>query len=88
MPEKPSGPYPCRAKGCDSDTDGFMCADHYALIPPAMRSVIEAEPNPRACAPAIATAAIDAVAHKETRYARSATRRTPRKPEQLALFDV
>lgn len=88
MPHNTSGRYPCRAKRCDNDTSGFMCPDHYALIPPAIRSIIEAEPNPRACPTAIATAAIDAVAHKESRYPTKGARRKPGKPVQLALFDL
>ena len=73
-PEKLSGPSTCHAQRCGDPTAGLMCARHLAMVPPGIRHVIASSADPAACPPAILTAAIDAVAHKETRSAP----RTPR----------
>ena len=75
-PEKPSGPSTCHAQRCGDPTAGLMCARHLAMVPPGIRHVIASSADPAACPPAILTAAIDAVAHKESRSAP----RTPPKP--------
>ncbi|PBJ37154.1 hypothetical protein XV03_07825 [Mycobacterium avium subsp. hominissuis] len=44
-----------------------MCSVHWPMLAPAMRSAIESSGDPTACAPALITAAIEAVWHKESR---------------------
>lgn len=75
----------CRAKGCDLEAATFMCEGHSALIPPAFRPAIESLADPHHDETAIVVAAIDAVAHKESRRGRSASRPT-RVPVQLGLW--
>lgn len=101
-PEKPSGPATCCAQGCGDPASGLMCARHLAMVPPGIRHVIASSADPAACPPAILTAAIDAVAHKESRLAPRTPRpqpppprppapkpaKTVRKHDQLALFDL
>jgi hypothetical protein len=86
-------PHTCHAERCD--TEGaptlFMCPRHWAMVPPALRQGItstyrpgqEIDKAPSAEYLAVATAAITAVAHKQSRTA-PRTRRTI--PVQLALF--
>lgn len=63
-----------------------MCSVHWPMVPPALREAISRDLG--SCPPEIVTAAIDAVAHQESRIkARSGPRRRG-KPVQLALFEV
>lgn len=72
-----------------------MCAVHWPQVPPALRESInatyrpgqEVDKQPSNEYLAFAAAAIDAIAHKESRQQRTA-RRAPGKPVQLALFDI
>lgn len=79
-PEKPSGPATCCAQGCGDPASGLMCARHLAMVPPGIRHVIASSADPAACPPAILAAAIDAVAHKETRSAPRTPRPQPPAP--------
>ncbi|GAA2401587.1 hypothetical protein [Mycolicibacterium llatzerense] len=91
----------CRAKNCDLSADSFMCELHWGMVPTPFRAAIEASEDPRTCTTTIALAAIDAVAHKESRQqkrtakqpaaptpkpARTSARKPTRKPVQLELF--
>ncbi|BAN91957.1 MULTISPECIES: hypothetical protein [Mycobacterium] len=90
-------PHFCHARGCDTEIEPrlFMCADHWALVPPALRESIrstyrpgqEVDKQPSEQYLAFAAAAIADVAHKEGRRRRPGLR-TPTKPVQLALFDI
>jgi hypothetical protein len=70
-----------------------MCPLHWSMVPPALRQAIKAtyrpgreiDKTPSAESLSVATAAIAAVAHKQTRTA-PRTRRTV--AVQLALFNV
>lgn len=75
----------CRAKGCGVEADGFMCGRHFGMVPPAIRAALEAGADPRTYSSSLAAAAIDAVAHKESR-AQGPRRR--RAPVQLSLFET
>ncbi|MFL0243184.1 hypothetical protein [Mycobacterium sp. SMC-17] len=91
----------CRAKNCEAPADSFMCELHWGLVPAPFRAAIEASEDPRTSTTTIALAAIDAVAHKESRQqkrtakppaaptpkpaAKPASKPT-RKPVQLELF--
>lgn len=75
----------------------FMCPRHMSMVPPPLRDAIKAtyrpghdiDQQPSNEYRELARAAIDAVAHKEARNApRTPAPRTPRKPVQLALFDL
>lgn len=96
MPERT-----CRAKNCEVVTDSFMCERHWSMVPAPFRPAIEASEDPRTCTTTIALAAIDAVAHKESREQKRTAKRPPpptpkpapkstrkpaRKPVQLELF--
>ncbi|KIU14618.1 hypothetical protein [Mycolicibacterium llatzerense] len=76
----------CHARGCDTPCTGFMCEPHWKRVPPAMRLVIESSPNPHAVPPAIATAAVAEVAHRESRTKPAVRQKVRRHPVQLALF--
>jgi len=76
----------CHANDCDTPCTGFMCGPHWKLVPPAMRLVIESSPHPHAVPPAIATAAIAEVAHRESRTKPAVRQKVRRHPVQLALF--
>jgi hypothetical protein len=73
----------------------FMCRLHWFMVPPPLREAIkgsyrpgqEADKQPSSEYVAIAQAAIEAVAHKESRGAPRA-KPAPRKPVQLALFEL
>lgn len=80
----------CHANGCATDVPDstFMCEIHWPLVPSSLRGALTApdvEQSPTYAT--IAQAAIDAVAHTEARRTPRALR-SPRKPVQLALFDV
>lgn len=96
-PPVPAGvPHLCHAR-CKTEIEPrlFMCADHWAQGPPSLRESInstyrpsqEADKQPSNQYLAIAAAAIDAVAHKESRQ-RQPRPHAPSKPVQLTLFDV
>lgn len=76
----------CHANGCDTPCDGFMCRDHWQLVPPAMRLAIKSSTDSHAMPTAIAQAAIAEVAHKESRSKTARARRGSMHPVQLALF--
>ncbi len=90
-------PHVCHARGCTTEIEPrlFMCSDHWQQVPPALRESInstyrlgqEVDKQPSSQYLAFAAAAIDAVAHKESRQRRPGPR-APSKPVQLALFDV
>lgn len=63
-----------------------MCTVHWPMVPPALREVISGDLG--SCPPAIVTAAIDAVAHHESRVKARTGPRCCGKPVQLALFEV
>lgn len=77
----PAAPDPdehtCHAKACTTDVDpsNFMCLPHWRMLPAPMRDAIKAlyrpgheiDNEPSAEYLAIARAAVDAVAHKESR---------------------
>lgn len=93
-------PHICQAQRCPVEVlpAMFMCQPHWFMVPPSLRDALkssyrsgqESDKQPSAEYLAIAQAAIDAVAHKESRAAASkpATPRPPRKPVQLALFEL
>jgi len=64
----------CNAQQCGTPVAALFCEHHLAMVPPALRHVIAAGSDPDGCPPAIITAAIDAIAHKESRAAASAPR--------------
>lgn len=70
----------CNAKQCGTPADALLCERHLAMVPPALRHVIAASSDPDSCPTAIITAAIDAVAHKESRAAASTPRESDPKP--------
>lgn len=76
----------CNAKQCGTPAAALFCEHHLAMVPPALRHVIAASSDPDGCPPAIITAAIDAVAHKESRAAASAPRAPAPKP--IATVEV
>lgn len=86
----------CQAKGCPVEVpaETFMCPPHWLMVPAPLRDAIttsyqsgpERGPAPESLA--IAQAAIDAVAHKESRGAPRAPRPRRGQPVQLALFDL
>lgn len=85
----------CHARNCDVEVPRamFMCHPHWFMVPPPLREAIKAtyrpDQQPSGEYQDLARAAIDAVAHKEARSApRKPIPRTPRKPVQLALFDL
>jgi hypothetical protein len=90
-------PHPCHAQKCDVEVEPamFMCRPHWFMVPPPLREAIKGSYRPgqevdeQASGEylALAHAAIDAVAHKESRGA-PRTARPPRKPVQLALFEL
>lgn len=55
----------CNAKECDTPSTALMCTVHLSMVPPALRQLIAGSSDPSDCDPAILTAAIDAVAHKQ-----------------------
>ncbi|SBS76622.1 hypothetical protein MHPYR_340031 [uncultured Mycobacterium sp.] len=86
----------CRAKGCPVEVAAadFMCQPHWLLVPAPLREAIKTsyqtghEHDPAPELSAIAQAAVDAVAHQESRSAPRAPRPRRGKPVQLALFDL
>lgn len=72
----------------------FMCQPHWSMVPPPLREAIKTsyrtgdEHDPAPELSAIAQAAVDAVAHKESRSVPRAPRPRRGKPVQLALFDL
>lgn len=94
-PGPDAGTHRCHARGCTTDIEPrlFMCAVHWPQVPPALRESInatygqEVDKRPSDQYLAFAAAAIDAVAHKESRQRRP-SRWTASKPVQLALFDI
>lgn len=86
MSDNTAGPGRCNAQGCDTPCDGFMCAAHWKLVPPAMRMAIESSPDPRSAESPLAQAAIAEVAHRESRSKPRGNGRTHKTPVQLALF--
>lgn len=88
----------CQAQRCPVAVPPgtFMCQPHWLMVPPPLREALNAGPRPgrdyaAAASPehlAIAQAAVNAVAHKETRSAPRPPRRPRGKPVQLALFDL
>lgn len=93
----PAGPHVCHARGCTTEIEPrlFMCPDHWKQVPPALRESItsayrpgqQVDEQPSSQYVALACAAIDAVAHKESRQRRPGIRAFS-KPVQLALFDL
>ncbi|WP_197502693.1 MULTISPECIES: hypothetical protein [unclassified Mycobacterium] len=91
----PAVPHVCHARGCTTEIEPrlFMCPDHWKQVPPALRESInstyrpgqEVDKQPSSQYLALASAAIDAVAHKESRQRRLGPRASS-KPVQLALF--
>jgi hypothetical protein len=73
-----------------------MCQPHWFMLPPPLREAIKTNyragqehdttPSPEYLA--IAQAAVDAVAHKESRAVPRPPRPRRGKPVQLALFDL
>lgn len=86
MSENTLGPDRCNAQGCRTPCEGFMCAAHWKLVPPAMRMAIESSPDPRTTASAISRAAIAEVAYRESRNKPRDSGRIRKTPVQLALF--
>lgn len=90
-------PHVCHARGCTTEIEPrlFMCPEHWQQVPPALRESIdstyrpgqEVDKQPSSEYLAFAAAAIDAVAHKESRQRRPGPR-APSKPVQLALFNI
>lgn len=90
-------PHLCHARGCEAEIQPrlFMCSVHWQQVPPALRESInstyrpgqESDKQPSNQYLAFAAAAIEAVAHKESRQRRLRLR-APSKPVQLALFDI
>ena len=80
------GAQSCQARGCGITVaaDGFMCPEHWAMVPPGMREVLSTGATAPGCE-AIGQAAIAAVAHWESR---GKPRGSRAKPVQLALFDL
>jgi hypothetical protein len=93
-------PHICQAQRCPAEVlpAMFMCQPHWFMVPPSLREALkgsyrpgqESDKQPAAEYLAIARAAIDAVAHKESRAAagKRAAPRPQRKPVQLALFEL
>jgi hypothetical protein len=90
-------PHTCHAQGCDVEVEPamFMCQPHWFMVPPPLREGIkgsyrpgqEVDKKPSSEYLAIAHAAIEAVAHKESRGA-PRKKPAPPKPVQLALFEL
>lgn len=80
-------PTTCRVSGCDEPTEALICHIHVPKLPPALRQTIADNPTLDTCPAAILTAALEHIAHKESRTATRSPRRRG-KPVQLALFDV
>ncbi|MCP3810856.1 hypothetical protein NLX62_00630 [Mycobacteriaceae bacterium Msp059] len=77
----------CRVTGCDEPADGLICHVHLPMLPPPLRNTIADSHTLDACPAAILTAALEHIAHKQSRAATRSPR--PRgKPIQLALFEV
>ncbi len=70
----------CNAKGCGTPVPDLFCDRHLAMVPPALRHVVAASCDPDTRPSAIITAAIDAIAHKESRNAPRVPRPTAPKP--------
>ncbi|WP_176470376.1 hypothetical protein [Mycobacterium avium] len=95
-----TAPHTCHAQRCPVEVPPamFMCQPHWFMVPPPLREALkgsyrpgqENDKQPSAEYLAIARAAIDAVAHKESRAAKPkpAAPRPARKPVQLALFEL
>jgi hypothetical protein len=93
-------PRTCQAHNCSAEVAPaeVMCPPHWSLVPAPLRETIKASyqpgeegaPHRSTESQAIIQAAIDAVAHKESRSAprRPAIPRSPRKPVQLTLFEL
>lgn len=91
-----SAAHTCNATGCTVlvAAESFMCQPHWAMVPAALRDTIKTHyqpgqaitESPSAQYVDIATAAIAAVDHKESRVAARKPRRSS-KPVQLRLFD-
>lgn len=79
-------PDTCRASGCDEHAEALICHIHLPMLPPALRQTIADNPTLDTCPAAILTAALEHIAHKESRAATRSPRR--RKPIQLALFEL
>lgn len=86
MSDNTAGPGRCNAQGCGTPCDGFMCAAHWKLVPPAMRLAIESSPDPRSAESPISQAAIAEVAHRESRSKSRGSSGIRKEPVQLALF--
>lgn len=77
----------CRVTGCDEPAEALICHVHLPMLPPPLRQTIGDNPTLDTCPAAILTAALEHIAHKQSRAATRSPR--PRsKPIQLALFDV
>lgn len=80
-------PTTCRVGGCDEPTETLICHIHLPMLPPPLRQTIADSPALDACPAAILTAALEHIAHKQSKAATRSPRRRG-KPVQLALFDV
>lgn len=74
----------CNARQCGTPVDALFCERHLTMIPPALRHVVAASSDPDGCPPALITAAIEAIAHKESRAAPSTPRIPAPKPTATA----
>lgn len=93
-----TAPQVCHAERCSVEVPAgtFMCHRHMFMLPPPLREAIKTNyragqehdttPSPEYLA--IAQAAVDAVAHKESRAVPRAPRPRRGEPVQLALFDL
>ncbi|MDG5769404.1 hypothetical protein [Mycolicibacterium fortuitum] len=80
-------PTSCQVSECDEPTEALICHVHLPMLPPPLRQTIGDNPTLDTCPAAILTAALEHIAHRQSRAATRSPRRR-RKPVQLALFDI